>query len=269
MNVRWLPTALFTLVLGCGGDAVGGSAEGGSPDASSHGASSGDAGLSDGAPADGASPADAGGCPMASAGADGGLATGRVPMNHRAEHGPGCPQQRAPISPEASTCDAQDASSCGDCVQDSDCTQGDNGRCESFGTAYGSCSYDECFQDADCKDGLPCDCRPTSASEAPNSCLQEGNCSVDSDCGPGGYCSPSALERCQCLGIALCGDSGDSCSVNGVAVPCSCGDSCGHGYYCHTRCDECVDDSDCGGQGTCSYDTLSLRWDCSECWPVP
>jgi hypothetical protein len=102
-----------------------------------------------------------------------------------------------------------------------------------------------------------------------NSCETESNCRVDSDCGPRGYCSPSQVEAfCMCPSAALCGDSGASCSANGKPVPCECGDACGHGYFCHTRDDTCVDDSDCP-DGTCNYDTVVKRWTCAWCMPVP
>jgi hypothetical protein len=52
-------------------------------------------------------------------------------------------------------------------------------------------------------------------------------------------------------------------------VPCECGDACGHGYFCHTPRDTCIDDSDCGGDGTCNYDTVNKVWSCSLCWPLP
>jgi hypothetical protein len=164
------------------------------------------------------------------------------------------------------------AALCGSCSVDSDCTKGQNGRCVNLGpVAYLSCSYDECFQDSDCDAGAPCECRPSSASSAPNSCLTGSTCAVDSDCGPGGYCSPSVVaDFCECGSTELCGDSGlPMCTAGGMPVPCVCGDSCGHGYYCHSRCDACVDDSDCDGGATCNYDRLSHRWECSTCWPVP
>jgi hypothetical protein len=59
------------------------------------------------------------------------------------------------------------------------------------------------------------------------------------------------------------------CHAGSMEVPCSCGDSCGHAYYCHTACDECVDDSDCDGGATCNYDILTQSWDCQTCWPIP
>lgn len=102
-------------------------------------------------------------------------------------------------------------------------------------------------------------------------CLTGGNCRVDSDCGEGeaGYCSPSQVNNfCFCPSTALCADSGGSCYAGNQQVSCSCGDSCGHSYFCHTKRDSCVDDSDCASGQTCNYDTVNGIWDCATCWPV-
>lgn len=197
-----------------------------------------------------------------------GVEDGEVPMNHRPA-GSVCPMQRGPGFP--CSCASEDASSCtcGACTSDSDCTAGTNGRCETGGPiAYWTCSYDECFQDSDCEAGVPCECRPSNVSSAANECLRGSNCAVDLDCGPGGYCSPSALELCGCLSTALCGDSG-GCYAGGQEVPCACGDACGHGYFCHTPRDTCVNDSDCPPGRSCYYNRLEQRWDCEFCLPPP
>ena len=270
-----LPTALLVLATGCGGEAVSGS--------SSEGGSISEGGISDSSPGDSVIRSDgAGSCPATDGGeGDGTPSVARAPLNHRPA-GSSCPQARAAISPEASTCTAPDSGSCGRCAEDSDCAQGTNGRCGDNGRiAYKACSYDACLDDSDCEGGAPCQCRASSSSAAANVCLTGGNCGVDSDCGPGGYCSPSALSLCFCLNTALCPDSGGCYEYTGSgpaglppgpgwsAIPCACGDSCGHGYFCHTRCDTCVDDSDCGAGNTCNYDTLSNRWDCSYCLAPP
>ncbi len=264
MGSRALPTALLVVALGCGRTESGRGSDGGIKDSSSVDTSEhhAEASRGDAAPS----------CPILDAGGrDGGRPTGRVPVNHRPA-GSTCPAQRAAVTPDASPCTPPDSSSCGQCTKDSDCTQGTNGRCGVDGPiAYKGCSYDECFSNPDCEGGMPCECRSSSASSANNHCVTGSNCRVDSDCGPGGYCSPSILDNlCQCAGSpALCGDSGAECFVNSTPVPCSCGDSCGHGYFCHTRCDTCIDDSDCGGRGTCNYDVVNHLWDCSECMGVP
>ena len=156
---------------------------------------------------------------------------------------------------------------------DSDCTDGPNGRCGQWiPPPVLACSYDACSKDSDCDGGVPCECRPSSASGAANVCQGGGNCRVDSDCGPCGYCSPSVLDSlCACMTAELCPDGGPQCfetTPDGGTFPvqCACGDKCGHGYYCHTGDDGCVDDSDCPTGETCNYDRLSQRWDCS--WAV-
>lgn len=130
------------------------------------------------------------------------------------------------------------------------------------------CSYDTCNSDADCPSKVPCACRESGEDSRANACVTESNCAVDADCGPDGYCSPSVVnDFCNCPTTALCPDSA-ACYADGTKVPCVCGDSCGHGYYCHTPNDTCLDDSDCA-QGTCNYDRLDQLWRCAICWPIP
>jgi hypothetical protein len=160
------------------------------------------------------------------------------------------------------------------CVDDSSCTDGTNGRCN---TSEGgpivdcvpSCSYDQCASDSDCPAAAPCLCRDSATSGAANTCYGGGNCQVDSDCGPGGFCSPSLVnDVCACFNAPCPPDAGGACFANGVQVPCTC-DSCGHGYFCHTKEDTCLDDSDCSSGAACNYDTLNARWACSTCEPLP
>ena len=73
---------------------------------------------------------------------------------------------------------------------------------------------------------------------------------------------------CFCPSPALCADGSGACYAGNQQVSCACGDSCGHSYFCHTKSDGCVDDSDCPGDQTCNYDTVNARWDCATCWPV-
>jgi hypothetical protein len=61
-------------------------------------------------------------------------------------------------------------------------------------------------------------------------------------CGPDTYCSPG---------------------------PCACGDSCGHGYFCHTPADECLDDSDCPAGLACDFDLPHQHFICTGCLPPP
>jgi hypothetical protein len=159
-----------------------------------------------------------------------------------------------------------------DCLRDADCTAGVNGRCTTPGLPFaicGLCSYDECFSDADCSSGVPCACRASAGDAQANHCLTASNCAVDADCGPGGYCSPSVVDDfCFCPSTALC-DATDKCYAGTTEVPCACGDSCGHGTFCHTKADTCLDDEDCGTSGTCNFDKLAGHWQCALCWEIP
>jgi hypothetical protein len=116
------------------------------------------------------------------------------------------------------------------CTSDADCTGPGNGRCTGNELNGFECTYDDCFTDADChrtfggksETGVwECDGGPDQG----NVCLYQGNCKIDSDCGPPGegFCSPSFGE---------CG------FYSGVT-----------GYFCHAPADECTGDADCGGAG--------------------
>lgn len=214
--------------------------------------------------------AGAGGHSEADAGGAAGASPMRVPAKHRATGG-SCVQQRAAVNPTPVDpyCDPPDSDVCKalfTCAQDSDCKGGQNGRCAPAGSGPRqlACSYDECFADAQCTGNAPCECRASASDGSPNSCLQSGNCRVDADCGEGGYCSPSLLNQfCICPSPALCGTD-TSCSPG----PCQCGDSCGHGYFCHSPNDTCLDDSDCAN-GSCNYDSIEKRWACAQCLRIP
>ncbi|HVZ88830.1 MAG TPA: hypothetical protein VHG72_17805 [Polyangia bacterium] len=205
--------------------------------------------------------------------------TTRVPSNHRAS-GLFCPAGRGPGSTTASYCATDGGSTTAAitgprlCAADSDCTAGSNGRCFLNGGPVAdcgtSCSYDGCAQDTDCPNDEPCVCRASAADSAANICLTGGNCRVDSDCGAGGYCSPSQVnDFCFCPSPALCPDGSTLCSAGDQQVPCACGDACGHAYFCHTKRDSCTDDSDCPGGQTCNFDTVNGIWDCATCWAIP
>jgi len=124
-----------------------------------------------------------------------------------------------------------------------------NGRCFPWEglVSEGGCSYDECFADSGCGAGTPCICRSSATDNSANVCDVGGNCAVDSDCGKGGYCSPSV-----------------------------------GGYFCHTVADLCVNDSDCpspdAGTDTtstctsytaCAYSSQSIRWECTQVYECP
>lgn len=256
---------LIVMALGC--DSATGTSTAGSGDDSRDAAGSGGSGavrgtggnISDAEPADRRAP---GGCSTGTSG----VSTPRAPKQHRTAAGAPCPMERAPVTPNP-VCSCADSGlcSCRACSEDSDCAAGKNGRCER-GFLF-QCSYDECFVDSDCAGKAPCGCRESGQSGVSNVCLTSGNCRVDGDCGPNGYCSPSALRLCGCPSTELCPDSAACFDLAGTRVPCGgCGDSCGHGYFCHTPDDTCLDDSDCCGEGSCNYDSVRHRWDCAECF---
>lgn len=149
-----------------------------------------------------------------------------------------CPTDRPPGNPPSIP---------GTCKDDSECTQGTNGRCTSVALGPPKCTYDACGSDKDCgsSSGV-CQCRAASEGGA-NACRQ-GNCRTDGDCGVvgKGFCSPSAVE---------------------IDVYCRTGIPVGSfGYFCHTPSDECVNDSDCGTTetGACIFDVPKQHWVCQK-----
>jgi hypothetical protein len=125
------------------------------------------------------------------------------------------------------------------CDSDSQCTMGTNGRCveQGGGIAYCGCTYDTCADDSACPTGQTCACHGSPYNSGGNTCVP-GNCRVDSDCGPGGYCSPSYAQE-GCGGL--------------------------EGYYCHTPKDQCVNDGDCMTSGfqVCMYEIAQGAWQCA------
>jgi len=126
---------------------------------------------------------------------------------------------------------------------------GTNGRCNctpigATANSWNQCSYDTCASDDDCA-GKVCHCREDPAHVywgTQTFCYRHGDCKTDSDCGPGGYCSPSPAPGCGA----------------GATY------SSWYGYFCHTPGDDCVDDGDCSGQEAyCAYDETKQRWICA------
>jgi hypothetical protein len=115
---------------------------------------------------------------------------------------------------------------------------GTNGRCveSGGGVLYCSCSYDTCADDSACPTGQTCACHGSTYNDGGNTCVP-GDCRIDSDCGAGGYCSPS-------FSTMGCGSLG--------------------GYYCHTPLDQCVNDSDCQSGFICNYSTQNAHWVCTQ-----
>ena len=187
----------------------------------------------------------------------GGNGSGKVPLQHRSTSA-SCPSQRGPRPSCVTT------SCASTCSSDSQCIDGVNGRCFPWEglVGPGGCSYDECFSDSNCGARTPCLCRSSSTDNSANICDVGGNCAVDSDCGPGGYCSPS-METCY--------------STNPEAVVEGRNYGGPNPYYCHTASDLCINDSDCASldSGTattsscptytpCAYNAQDNRWECTQ-----
>jgi hypothetical protein len=225
---------------GCGGETLAGN---GIPDAGPDTGSVADAGAGKeaGAEAGDDVAAEAGDDAGAEAGDDDAADVGaadaplRVPMYHRPDDSR-CAAPRQPGS-----CMSQGTGLLFTCSSDSECTDGGaEGRCtaSSGGPAGCWCTYDVCNTDGDCPAGNLCACHDSPYSYGGNRCLP-GNCRVDSDCGPHGYCSPS--------------------------------ESCGYaaGYYCHTPQDRCIDNADCAGGLHCGWSAADERWECLMDPPCP
>jgi hypothetical protein len=161
-------------------------------------------------------------------------AAGRVPTNHR----PDDSQCLQPAPP--GDCTGQPGPNA-QCADDSQCTMGTEGRCinQNFGGPLigCSCTYDSCASDVSCPMSDVCACHGSAYSDGAGNVCVPSNCRVDSDCGPHGYCSPTAASGCA--------------EATG-------------GYYCHTSADECLDDSDCMGgiSSVCAWSPGDNRWEC-------
>jgi hypothetical protein len=173
-----------------------------------------------------------------------------APLYHRPARGC-CPTQRGSGTPGLIRCTST-TSICtgGTCWADSDCAVGGtNGRC--IAVQLAACSYDECFSDQGCPSQVPCVCRASPDDSAPNVCATGSQCAVDSDCGPGGFCSPSPSPAARC---PFAGSPGI--------------------YACHTANDTCTNDSDCASYDAggappprglaCTYDLTAQHWACIE-----
>jgi len=123
----------------------------------------------------------------------------------------------------------------GNCVTDSDCGDGVNGRC-SLNGPYIGCTYDECFADADCPAGTRCACDVG---------LQDGNLCVPD------HCSGCATAEC------------------GVSAGCL-GPTQAAALECHTGHDRCRTNADCGRDEYCTREPQNsgdpLRWRCTSPW---
>jgi hypothetical protein len=126
------------------------------------------------------------------------------------------------------------------CLTDSDCPPCQNGQLDHClvhpQLGPNSCACDQCNSDQDCPGTEACVCKQSGWSGYPvgNVCMR-GNCRVDADCGPDGFCS---------LTLTPCGYGG---------------------YYCRTPADTCLNDSDCGTIGVaCEYSPATGAWGCGS-----
>ena len=170
-----------------------------------------------------------------------------VPTSHRPSAA-ACSTTRPPSQPGDAA--APDGGTFG-CMFDSQCTDGTNGRCMPEGQIIG-CTYDECSTDTQCGANKLCVCGTSTGGEGrtANTCVPS-SCVLDSDCGTGGYCSPTYDTSCG--------------PRDGVV-----------GYFCHKPADECtvdqcVNDTDCtgptgGGEptgaGYCAWNAPTSAWTC-------
>lgn len=117
----------------------------------------------------------------------------------------------------------------------------------------------ECFRDADCTNGKDGRCIVASGGLAGSRqvCVYT-ECTSDGECGAG--------KVCQCNG------TGSSCVQAYCRTDAECTDKLGcspaaDGYRCHTKSDECVDDTDCGVAATrtyCDFDGQKGHWVCKR-----
>ena len=189
-----------------------------------------------------ASDAGSDGGPMADAGPDDCMDRAEIPDRPTA---PVCSPCR-PVGIAPGTGGAGGGGGGPTCVDDSDCTEGDNGRCSfmRFGTA---CTYDQCFVDSDCATDQVCACDGGSSGE--NRCIS-ANCQTNADCQAGYECTST---------LGSCGN---------YTPPV--------GYYCHMPGDACLTDEQCQmidagpfgfGGATCRYlsdGDGTMSWQCSS-----
>lgn len=250
MRLSSLAVLSLGALLACGGatasvsdagaDGASSSSSGsGSGSGSSSGSGSGSGSSSGGSNSSSGSGSSSGGSSSSSGGSSSSSGSARTPVNHRPN------DMQCQTTPAPGNC--QFTGQGAPCTMDSQCTAGTDGRCVMLGGPVVSCqcTYDACMHDGDCATGSTCVCHgsPYVGGEG-NTCVA-GNCRVDADCGPSGYCSP-AYDTMSCGGLL--------------------------GYFCHTAGDQCVDDADCQDAGTydyCTYSQTASRWQCGAAQLCP
>lgn len=121
----------------------------------------------------------------------------------------------------------------------------------------GSGLYGDCVDDSECTEG-------TCAISACGCTCQVG-CETDADCGAGEMCAcpnPAFPSQAQVCVTATC-TSADECGGYACGVV---QDSCGWGYvhssYCRTASDRCEVDGDCADNQSCLF--TGTRWECTS-----
>ena len=119
--------------------------------------------------------------------------------------------------PRATQCEDNGGGSA-DCREDSDCTDGANGYCNSEPWGGCSCRYG-CLQDSDCGDNQICMC-----GSPVGQCVR-ADCTSDADCGGDMMCT-SYISEPGCGSTAFaCQTAGDECAAD---ADCAQGEQCTH-----------------------------------------
>lgn len=149
--------------------------------------------------------------------------------------------------PAAAACPSHADAGAAACTSSTDCDVDAGFRPADPYCFQGRCGVDLCVSDADCTNGQICACAGPVGGEpygVPGNYCVTGDCKVDSDCGPCGFCSPSS----------------DACDTFGGTT----------GFGCHRPGDPCAADGDCGPQTPgsftnpyCAYDPEMGHWSCA------
>ncbi len=102
----------------------------------------------------------------------------------------------------------------GDCSSDADCDAGRLGRCENIDPSGFSCSCRYfCDSDADCPGSNICACRITANGAITGTCVPP-RCESGDDCGEGGRCGVTRIERdCEAPDAVGCRTGADECAA--------------------------------------------------------
>lgn len=153
---------------------------------------------------------------------------------------PADPTRPVPIQCSACRLPGATGGTGGECASDVDCTAGDNGRC-TYGRIGTFCNYDTCFKDEDCGADEVCLCDGSLAGTGGGNACISADCHVDADCGAFA-CSPT-LGGCGHYSNFVayrCHRATDTCTIDaecGVGGYCAFDEVLGH-WQCSTA--ECA-----------------------------